>query len=42
MVDRQDTVCFRTLHLPPGERFTLAAYRGVGGYAPRTSQTRPP
>ncbi len=32
MVDRQDTVCFRTLHLPPGERFTLAAYRGVGGY----------
>jgi len=33
MVERQDTVCFRTLHLPPGERFTLAAYRGLGGYA---------
>ena len=33
MVERQDTVCFRTMHLPPGERFTLDAYRGVGGYA---------
>ncbi|MGE5152603.1 MAG: NADH-quinone oxidoreductase subunit NuoF [Bdellovibrio bacteriovorus] len=33
MVERQDTVCFRTLHLPPGERFTLDAYRSVGGYA---------
>ena len=32
MVERQNTVCFRTLHLPPGERHTLAAYRGVGGY----------
>jgi NADH-quinone oxidoreductase subunit F len=32
MVERQDTVCFRTMHLPPGERFTLDAYRGVGGY----------
>jgi NADH-quinone oxidoreductase subunit F len=32
MVERQDTVCFRTMHLPPGERFTLEAYRGVGGY----------
>jgi NADH-quinone oxidoreductase subunit F len=32
MVERQDTVCFRTLHLAPGERFTLDAYRGVGGY----------
>jgi NADH-quinone oxidoreductase subunit F len=32
MVDRQDTVCFRTLRLPPGERFTLDAYRSVGGY----------
>jgi NADH-quinone oxidoreductase subunit F len=32
MVERQDTVCFRTMHLPPGERFSLAAYRSVGGY----------
>ncbi|MFZ0788602.1 MAG: NADH-quinone oxidoreductase subunit NuoF [Chromatiaceae bacterium] len=32
MVERQNTVCFRTLHLPPGERHRLAAYRGVGGY----------
>ncbi len=32
MVERQNTVCFRTLHLPPGERFTLTAYRGLGGY----------
>ena len=32
MVERQNTVCFRTLHLPLGERHTLTAYRGVGGY----------
>jgi len=32
MVERQNTVCFRTLHLPLGERHTLAAYRGLGGY----------
>ncbi len=32
MVERQNTVCFRTMHLPPGERFTLDAYRSVGGY----------
>lgn len=32
MVERQDTVCFRTMHLPPGERFTLATYRRLGGY----------
>jgi NADH-quinone oxidoreductase subunit F len=31
MVERQNTVCFRTLHL---ERpWTLEAYRGIGGYA---------
>jgi NADH-quinone oxidoreductase subunit F len=33
MVERQNTVCFRTMHLPAGERFTLEAYRSVGGYA---------
>jgi NADH-quinone oxidoreductase subunit F len=32
MVERQDTVCFRTMHLPLGERFTIEAYRSVGGY----------
>ncbi len=31
MVDRQNTVCFRTLHLD--QPWTLAAYRSVGGYA---------
>jgi len=30
MVDRQNTVCFRTLHLD--EPHTLASYRSVGGY----------
>jgi NADH-quinone oxidoreductase subunit F len=30
MVDRQNTVCFRTLHLD--QPWTLAAYRSVGGY----------
>ena len=33
MIERQNTVCFRTMHLPAGERFSLAAYRSVGGYA---------
>jgi NADH-quinone oxidoreductase subunit F len=33
MVERQNTVCFRTLHLPEQERYTLAAYRSLGGYA---------
>ena len=28
----QNTVCFRTLHLPADRRFTLEAYRSVGGY----------
>ncbi len=32
MVERQNTVCFRTMHLPEGERYTLEAYRSVGGY----------
>jgi NADH-quinone oxidoreductase subunit F len=32
MVERQNTVCFRTMHLPLGERHRLAAYRGLGGY----------
>jgi NADH-quinone oxidoreductase subunit F len=32
MVERQNTVCFRTMHLAPGERYTLEAYRSVGGY----------
>ena len=30
---QHNTVCLRTLHLPAGERHTLAAYRRVGGYA---------
>jgi NADH-quinone oxidoreductase subunit F len=29
----QNTVCFRTMHLPADRRFTLDAYRSVGGYA---------
>jgi NADH-quinone oxidoreductase subunit F len=33
MVQNQNSVCFRTMHLPEAERFTLAAYRGLGGYA---------
>ena len=32
MVENQNTVCFRTMHLDAGERHTLDAYRGVGGY----------
>ncbi|HYN79478.1 MAG TPA: NADH-quinone oxidoreductase subunit NuoF [Lamprocystis sp. (in: g-proteobacteria)] len=32
MIDGQNTVCFRTMHLPAAERFSLAAYRSVGGY----------
>lgn len=32
MVDNQNTVCFRTLHLDAQLRHTLAAYRSVGGY----------
>ena len=32
MVDRQNTVCFRTMHLPADRRFTLESYRSVGGY----------
>jgi NADH-quinone oxidoreductase subunit F len=33
MVERQNTVCFRTMHLDEGVRHTLESYRGVGGYA---------
>lgn len=29
---QNNRVCLRTLHLPAGERHTLAAYRGIGGY----------
>jgi NADH-quinone oxidoreductase subunit F len=32
MAAQQNTVCFRTMHLPAAERFTLAAYRSLGGY----------
>jgi len=32
MVERQNTVCFRTLHLDPDVRHTLESYRSVGGY----------
>ncbi len=32
MVENQNTVCFRTMHLDAGERHTLEAYRSVGGY----------
>jgi NADH-quinone oxidoreductase subunit F len=32
MVDNQDTVCFRTMHLKPKQRHTLKGYRSVGGY----------
>lgn len=32
MVERQNTVCFRTMHLPADQRYTLDAYRSVGGY----------
>jgi len=32
MVERQNTVCFRTMHLDADSRHTLAAYRSVGGY----------
>ncbi len=30
---QENTVCFRTLHFPAGERCALDAYRGLGGYA---------
>ncbi len=33
MAVNHDTVCFRTMHLPVHERHTMAAYRGLGGYA---------
>ncbi len=32
MTASHDTVCFRTMHLPVGERHTLDAYRRLGGY----------
>jgi len=32
MAAQQNTVCFRTMHLPAADRFTLAAYRSLGGY----------
>jgi NADH-quinone oxidoreductase subunit F len=32
MIERQNTVCFRTMHLDAGERHTLRSYRSVGGY----------
>ena len=32
MAAQQNTVCFRTMHLPAAERFTLVAYRSLGGY----------
>jgi NADH-quinone oxidoreductase subunit F len=32
MVDNQDTVCFRNMHLKPKQRHTLKGYRSVGGY----------
>ena len=32
MVERQNTVCFRTMHLDADSRHTLAAYRSIGGY----------
>ncbi len=31
MVENQNTVCFRTLHLD--QPYTLESYRSVGGYA---------
>jgi len=32
MSDRQNTVCFRTMHLDAAVRHTLESYRSVGGY----------
>ncbi len=32
MAAQQNTVCFRTMQLPAADRFTLAAYRSLGGY----------
>ncbi len=32
IVDNQDTVCFRTMHLKPNVRYTLKSYRSLGGY----------
>jgi NADH-quinone oxidoreductase subunit F len=32
MVDNQDSVCFRNMHLKPKQRHTLKGYRSVGGY----------
>lgn len=32
MVQNQNTVCFRTLHLPPEQRHRLDAYQTLGGY----------
>ncbi len=32
MAAQQNTVCFRTMHLPAADRFTLGAYRSLGGY----------
>jgi len=33
MVDNQNTVCFRNMHLKPKVRHTLKSYRSLGGYA---------
>lgn len=32
MVDNQNTVCFRNMHLKPKVRHTLKSYRSLGGY----------
>jgi NADH-quinone oxidoreductase subunit F len=32
MVEHQNSVCFRTMHLAASERHTLAAYQRIGGY----------
>ncbi|MBK1644476.1 NADH-quinone oxidoreductase subunit F [Thiocapsa imhoffii] len=32
MVQNQNSVCFRTMHLDASSRYTLEAYRGLGGY----------
>ncbi|MBK1647672.1 NADH-quinone oxidoreductase subunit NuoF [Rhabdochromatium marinum] len=32
MVENQNTVCFRTMHLPPERRYRLEEYRALGGY----------
>ena len=32
MVEHQNTVCFRTMHLPPERRYRLEEYQALGGY----------